>query len=506
MAIHSTTSEHTRERPPIIAVLGHVDHGKSTLLDFLRKTNIVAGEAGGITQHVAAYEVSHKAQDGSEKKITFIDTPGHAAFKSIRTRGASIADIAILVVSAEDGVKEQTLEALASIKESGIPYVVAINKIDKPAADVERTKASLLQAGIYVEGMGGDIPFAPISAKTGAGIPELLDLLLLVAELEELKGDPRTLATGFVIEAHRDPKRGIAATLIITDGTLAWGQAVLAGGALAPLRLMDDHAGKAIKTTATFSSPISVIGFDTLPPVGSSFTTYANKKEAERARTEIKKEAPKNADLAAISTHAFVLPVVIKADVSGSLEALVSEISKLGDEHAGAMIIQSGIGAVSENDVKSAVAGSGTPPVILGFGVGVDANAIETARQAGTLIETFTIIYQLTERLAELIQERAPRRTIETVRARARILKIFSTRRNEITVGGSVFEGILEKDSLVRIMRKEELLGTGKIANIQTNRQDVSRVEKGGEFGGQVETSLDLLPGDLLESITTTTS
>lgn len=499
MATSPTQSKNLTERPPIVAVLGHVDHGKSTLLDFLRKTNVVAGEAGGITQHVAAYEVIHKAADGNEKRLTFIDTPGHAAFKSIRARGASIADIAILVVSAEDGVKEQTLEALSSIKESGIPYVVAINKIDKPGADVERTKASLLENGIYVEGMGGDVPFAPVSAKTGAGIPELLDLLLLVAEIEELRGDPTSPATGFVVEAHRDPKRGIAATLIITDGSLSAGEAVLAGDALAPLRLIDDHTGKSIKK-ASFSTPISVIGFDALPPVGAPFTTYANKKDAEKARLEAKRATPATTNTVSSREHTFVLPIVVKADVSGSLEAVVGEVSKLGDEHAGAAIIQSGIGAISENDVKTAVAGSGTTPVILGFGVSIDANAVEAARQAGILIEVFDIIYELTDRLKELIKERAPKRIVETVHARARILKLFSTRRNETTIGGAVFEGILEKGSLVRIMRKEELLGTGKLVNIQMNRQDVSRIEKGGEFGAQLETSLELAPGDLLES------
>ncbi|KKW06343.1 MAG: Translation initiation factor IF-2 [Candidatus Kaiserbacteria bacterium GW2011_GWC2_49_12] len=230
------------ERPPIVAVLGHVDHGKSTLLDFIRKTNTVEKEAGGITQHVAAYEVTHKG-----KRLTFIDTPGHAAFGAIRARGATIADIAILVVAADDGVKAQTLEALASIKSVDIPFVVALNKIDKPNANIERTQSSLMEHGVFLEKLGGDVPWTAISAKTGAGVDELLDLILLVAELRELKGDPIPPASGYVVEAHRDTRRGIAATLIITNGVLKQGMAVRAGSAISPVRIMEDNTTHRIR-------------------------------------------------------------------------------------------------------------------------------------------------------------------------------------------------------------------------------------------------------------------
>ncbi|MBI2030769.1 GTP-binding protein, partial [Candidatus Kaiserbacteria bacterium] len=246
------------ERPPIVVVMGHVDHGKSTLLDFIRKSNIVAGEAGGITQHVAAYEVVHE-HEGAKKRITFIDTPGHAAFQSIRARGANVADIAILVVAADDGVKAQTLEALASIREAKIPFIVTINKIDKPNADISRTQASLLEKEVYLEKLGGDVPWVAISAKAGTGVDELLDLILVVAELQEFKGDASVPAEGYVIEAHRDAKRGIAATLIITNGILKSGSSILAGHAIAPVRIMEDHTGKAIRE-ATFSTPITLRG------------------------------------------------------------------------------------------------------------------------------------------------------------------------------------------------------------------------------------------------------
>src|SRR3989344_3441646 len=256
----TTKPSQTTERPPIVAVLGHVDHGKSTLLDFIRKANVVAGEAGGITQHVAAYEVVREKIDPStglrvNKRITFIDTPCHAAFSAIRARGATAADIAILVVAADDGVKAQTLESLKSIRDAGTPFIVAINKIDKPNADQERTIRTLLDEKVYLEKYGGDVPWAAISAKTGTGVEELLDLVLLVAEIEGFTGDAGAPAHGYVIEAHRDQKRGLAATLIITDGTLRSGMAVRAGRAIAPVRIMESTSGKSLRE-ASFSTPV----------------------------------------------------------------------------------------------------------------------------------------------------------------------------------------------------------------------------------------------------------
>ena len=283
-------SQNITERPPIVVVMGHVDHGKSTLLDFIRKTKVAEHEAGGITQHVAAYEVE-RVKEGVKKRITFIDTPGHAAFKAIRARGANVADIAILVVAADDGVKEQTLEALASIREAKIPFIVAINKIDKPNANVEKTQGQLMEKEVYLEKLGGDVPWTAISAKAGTGVDELLDLILIVAELEALTADAGIPAEGYAIEAHRDPKRGIAATLIITNGTLSLGMAVLAGRALSPVRIMENHAGQKIKS-ATFSSPVSITGFDELPVAGESFTAYKSKRDAEEARSAAHIERP----------------------------------------------------------------------------------------------------------------------------------------------------------------------------------------------------------------------
>src|SRR5690606_21601078 len=257
-----------------------IDHGKSTLLDFIRKANVVAGEAGGITQHLSAYVATHTTKEGAAEQITYLDTPGHEAFQKMRLRGADVADVAILVVSAEDGVKPQTMEALASIQTAGIPYIVAINKIDKPGADIPRTQASLIENEIYIEGMGGDIPWAAISAKAGTGIDDLLDLVILTADLAELTGDTNATAEGVVIEGDLDGKRGTTATLIVKNGTLQSGLFVVAGKAFAPVRIMEDFSGKSIKE-AGLSEPVGIVGFSDIPEVGVPFTTVSTKKEAE---------------------------------------------------------------------------------------------------------------------------------------------------------------------------------------------------------------------------------
>lgn len=490
------------ERPPIVAVLGHVDHGKSTLLDFIRKSNVVAGEAGGITQHVAAYEVERE-KNGGKKRITFIDTPGHAAFSAIRARGASAADIAILVVAADDGVKAQTLEALQSIRDAGTPFIVAINKIDKPNADPERTIRMLLDEKVYLEKYGGDVPWAAISAKVGTGVEELLDLILLVAEIEGFTGDAGAPAHGYVIEAHRDQKRGLAATLIITNGTLQSGMAVRAGRAIAPVRIMESTAGKSLRS-ASFSTPVQLVGFDALPQVGEEFYAHKNKREAEEARpalVPIDRTAMK-AQLAEGETGPFEMPVIIRADASGSLEAIDQEVPKLGTEHARVRIVQSGIGAVSENDVKAAIA-SDVPAVVIGFNVGIDAPAAALALQHGIRIETFTIIYKLTERLEELLQETAPKRRVEAITGKAKVLKQFGSRKDEHVVGGKVSEGFLEVGTPVRVMRRAVEVGVGKIQKIQSNKQDVSRIEEGREFGTQIYAAFEILQGDTLEGFRT---
>ncbi|MHB1086733.1 MAG: translation initiation factor IF-2 [Minisyncoccota bacterium] len=495
------TTAQSVERPPVVVVMGHVDHGKSTLLDFIRQANVVAGEHGGITQHVAAYEVEHPSKDtGLAKKITFIDTPGHAAFSAIRARGANVADIAILVVAADDGVKAQTLEALQQIRDAKIPFIVAINKVDKPNADINRTQASLMEKEVFLEKMGGDVPWAAISAKTGQGVDELLDLILLVAELQEYRADSSTPAEGYVIEAHRDQKRGIAATLIITSGTLSGGMAVLAGRAIAPVRIMESHLGKALKE-ATFSTPVGLIGFDELPAVGSTFRAYKNKKEAEAAREAMAPLAASAARPNETSDGRYYMPVIVRADATGSLEAILQEIARLGDEYARVSIVQSGIGNISEGDVKTALAGS-VHALIIGFNVGIDSVAEPLARERNVQFEFFNIIYKLTERMEELLRSAQPKRTVEEIVGRAKILKVFSSRKDEHVFGGAISEGYLGKNSTVRIVRRKVVVGEGKLLNIQANKQNVDRAEAPSEFGAQLESSFEPAEGDIIECFT----
>jgi translation initiation factor IF-2 len=499
----NSAKEHLIERPPVVAVLGHVDHGKSTLLDYIRKANTVAKEAGGITQHVAAYEVSHK-----DKKITFIDTPGHAAFAAIRARGANVADICILVVAADDGVKAQTLEALASIRAAKTPFVVAINKIDKPNADLSRTQASLLEQEVFLEQFGGDVPWAAISAKTGQGVPELLDLILLVAEVQELRGDTAVPANGFVIEANRDKKRGIAATLILKNGTLSSGEFVRAGQGISPVRILENHVGNPLRS-ATFSQPVRLIGFDELPAVGSEFHTHKSKRAAEEARATDPLLAKTLANaVEEENPDIFNLPVIIRADTTGSLDAIQLETAKIGDKGRRVRIVQCGIGTITEDDVKNAIASSmksGVPAPVIGFNVGVENIAKAFSLERGVQIDQFDIIYKLTERLTDLLKEHAPKRTVETVVGSAKVLKYFSSKHDEHVVGAKIIGGELRKKGQVRVMRRDELYERGEIINLQANKQNVEKVTDEGEFGAVVSAENPPKPGDIIECIETST-
>ena len=319
------------ERPPVVVIMGHIDHGKSTLLDYIRNSNIVSKEAGGITQHLGAYEITHKDGDDIEKKIkkiTFLDTPGHAAFFGVRNRGSKVADMAILIISAEDGVMPQTLEALKSIQDSEISYIVAINKIDSPKANAEKVKNDLIENEIYVEGYGGDVPVVEISAKDGTNVNDMLDLILVASEVEGLKADTTVPAEGFVIEAHKDKNKGISATLVIKNGTLNQGEFVSCEGSFSPVRIFEDHNNKPIKT-ATVSRPVKISGWNNFPIVGAEFKTFSNKNEAEKYSIEVA-EANKNEEtLIELDEETFTIPIIIKSDTHGSIEAVEHELSKL---------------------------------------------------------------------------------------------------------------------------------------------------------------------------------
>ena len=414
---------------PVIAIMGHIDHGKSTLLSYIRRSTRPLNEAGGITQHISAYEVEHKTAEGAIQKITFLDTPGHEAFSGIRQRGAHVADIAILVVSAEDGVKPQTLEALRSIKDSNTPFIVAITKIDKPEASIDRAKLSLAENEVYVEGYGGTISAIPLSAKTGEGVNDLLDMIALTADLEARTFDPSKHATGYILESNLDVKKGISATCIITDGTLKKGLYIASSGSYAPLRIVEDYTGKQIET-AIAGQPIKIIGWDSLPVVGDTFTVCPDKKEALEYI-----EHHKNKNTHAEDASYFdgkVLPLVVKADAGGSLEAVIAEIKKLDNDRIRTKIIHSGIGTISENDLK--VASGGEKALVIGFTTKVDALAKAIAERNNIEIHTFDIIYKLSEWLKEKLTAETPSIDVEEVTGTLKVLKVFSKVKDKQTI------------------------------------------------------------------------
>jgi translation initiation factor IF-2 len=483
-------------RPPIVAVMGHIDHGKSTLLDYIRKTNIVETEAGGITQRISAYEVAHKREDGSEQKITFLDTPGHQAFQAMRSRGAAVADIAILVVSAEDGVKPQTIEALNTILSAKIPYIVAINKIDKPQANVEKTKQTLSEAGIYLEGYGGNIPFVPISAKHGDNIPDLLSMILLVSDLEGLTGDMGKNAEGVVIESSMDPKKGITATIIVTDGKLQTGEFAVSNDSICPLRMIEDFSGKKIEE-ATFSSPIRLIGWSTLPKVGAEVNVVKTKKEAEELVKICRENNKCCTEDECIPDGAIIVPILIKTDVAGMADAVLNEVKKLTTDKVFLRIISSEAGPISENDIKRCLPFPGT--IILGFNASVDSRAKDLAEQNSITIEAFSIIYKLTEWLEEEIIKRTPKSEVEEVIGTLQILKNFSQVKDRQVVGGKVVSGRVTLGN-VRVIRRESEIGRGEIIEIQQSKIKTKEVTE-GECGLMVESKITLAPSDKLEAI-----
>jgi translation initiation factor IF-2 len=487
----SPSASATVKRAPIVVVMGHIDHGKSTLLDYIRQTNVVAKEAGGITQHLSAYVVTHTTSEGARESITFLDTPGHEAFQKMRLRGADVADIAILVVSAEDGVKPQTLEALASIKKAGIPFIVAINKIDKPGADIPRTQASLIEHEIYIEGMGGDIPWCGMSAKTGQGIPELLDLVILAADMAELSATPSTPATGVVIEGRLDPKRGNTATLLIKNGTLKGGHFVVSGTAMAPIRIMEDFQGKAIKEAGP-ATPVGIIGFTEIPAAGSTFVMVKSKKDAEesvaQARARAERKATQRFDLPTI-------PVLIKADVLGTIDAIEHELAKFESDRIAVRVIDAAVGPITANDVQNVSATK--EAIIVGFNVPVERQARDLAERLGVEIDTFSIIYELSEWLDNALKHRTPSVEEERPTGRIKLLKHFSSQKYIHVLGGRLEEGVVKARQRVRILRRDIEIGKGTIKNLQQQKSDVQQITE-GEFGMQLETRAEIAPGDVL--------
>lgn len=482
-------------RPPVVVVMGHIDHGKTTLLDYIRKSNVAVRESGGITQHIGAYEVE---QNGN--KITFLDTPGHGAFSRMRVRGVRVADIGILVVAADDGVKPQTLEALKAAQDAELPFIVAITKIDKPDANPDKVKGELAEHGVLLEGWGGSVPVAEVSGKTGEGILNLLELISLLADLEELTADPAASGKGVVIESQLDARRGVTATLLIKDGTLKRGDWVAVGRLAASIKILEDYKGASVDC-ATFSSPVRVLGFARPPAVGEEFTAYKNKKDVEEAvqampADELKVETSGNMPAEEGAAEPVTIPIVLRSDVAGSREAIEGEIGKLIFPDVRLCILRSDVGDITDDDIKYVISHPGA--IVLGFKVKMGSSVKSLAEQRKVEVKTFDIIYELLEWLEKMMEERIPPEVKKTEEGKLKVLKLFKKERNRQVFGGKVISGVVTKGRKFEVIRAGRTVGEGKISSLQKNKADADEVREGFECGLGGEASVDLMGGDTL--------
>jgi len=459
-------------RPPVVAVVGHVDHGKTTLLDYIRKTNVAGKEAGGITQSVGAYEVEH-----SGKKITFIDTPGHEAFSLMRARGAAAADLAILVVAADEGVKPQTSEAIGILKKTETPFIIALTKIDSPNANIDKVMRELQGAGVLLEGYGGNVSWHGVSGISGEGISELLDLIILAGEVAGFTFDPEAEARGFIIESRKENRRGIIAHLVLKNGVLRTGDNITTPAAAGKVKILEDFLGRRVKELWP-SAPALVVGFEKIPRVGEEFTTggvgvpQVEIKSISRVKQTALTEEPR-------------IRVILKADTTGSLEAIEALLKNLVE------IGEASVGEIGDSDVKFA---KSTKSVIVGFKVEAGKSAVRLADAQQVNIITSDIIYKLVDAVSEMLKAGEK----EKIKASLEILAIFSIARSKKTVGGKVLEGVLKVGNNVEIERSMEVVGKGKVTNLQHNKEKAREVSEGNECGLVVETSSNIEVGDIL--------
>jgi len=471
-----------------VVVLGHIDHGKTTLLDYIRKTKVAEKETGGITQHIGAYEIKI-----NNKKITFIDTPGHEAFSAMRARGAKVADIAILIIDATEGVKAQTKEAISQIKKAKIPFIVALNKIDKPNADPPKVKRELVKEGVTVEDLGGNVPAINISAKTGQGVNELLELILLLAEMEELKTDLSQGAQGVIIESYLDHFRGPTATLILNQGILKKGEILATFSTLGKVRILENFQGQPI-SEAFPSQPVVVVGFEEVPKVGEEFRVFPSLEEAKKF-LEKKEEKPERGVLE-IEPDQKVLNIILKGDVFGSIEAIEEILKNLSQEKVIVRVLKSEVGAINESDVKLAKSGKA---IILGFRVKVNPVAKNLAEREKVKILIFEVIYDLVEGTRKLIERMIEPEIVRVDLAKVKVLVHFWAGKNRQIVGGRVIEGEVKKGAKIEVFRDNELLDQGKMVNLQIEKKDVERAKKGDECGILYEGgNVKIEPGDIL--------
>ncbi|MCD6085409.1 translation initiation factor IF-2 [bacterium] len=478
------------ERPPVVVILGHVDHGKTTLLDTIRKTKITEEEAGGITQTIGAYEIVHQG-----KKITFIDTPGHQAFKKMRAFGAKVADVAVLIVAADEGPKEQTLEAFNYIKEAGIPVLVAINKIDRPQSDVLKTKNQLSKVGIYLEGFGGEIPSIEISAKQEINIDQLLDLILLLGGFQQLKADPKGPAKGLVIESFLDYKRGNTATLIIKNGTLHRGQFIGTFSSLGKVKILEDFLGKKVESL-TFSSPARVVGFETLPLVGEEFFTSFDFEEVKNFKKEKETKRPITTLLENPTKESLIFRLILKAKSLGALEALKEIVKSVQKEFYPKIvfeIVKENLGVVSEGDLKLAKT---SKAIILAFDTKKDFEKELLELYQPKIIES-KIIYEIQKNLERELNE-ILKEEKEKFLGEFEILKVFSSLKKRKLIGGKVISGEIKINQEVRIFSDDKELGGGKILNLRKLKKDIKIAKEGEEIGILLESEIEVKEGFFL--------
>lgn len=499
MAKTATKTERaTSVRPPIVVVMGHIDHGKTTLLDTVRKTNVAGKEAGGITQHIGAYEIDH---DG--KKITFIDTPGHEAFKKMRERGAKVADIAVLVVAADDGVKPQTLEALEAIRAAKIPFIIALNKIDTSGANPDSVKKQLSEHEVFIEEWGGKVPLVQVSAKQGTNISDLIDMILLVAELEQVSVETDTHAKGVVIESHRDPRRGNTATLLLRSGRLTGGDFVAAGDAMTRVRILENYLGKSIPEAGP-SQPVRVVGFDKVPPVGAEFLVTTVKREAE-AYVESAVRSHLRGVVVGTSAHddITIIPLYIKADAEGSREVLEETVQKLSFGSSQLKLVGSAVGDITEGDVKTVATDRGEiDAMILGFNVKVSPDAEFAAERFGVRIGIFSIIYEAMKWVEDTTKDITPKKRVRKDQGVLEILRIFNEEKGSLVIGGRVTEGSIGVGEKFEAQHRGRTIGKGTIKSLQKEKSPVDRVDVGSLCGLSISFVRDLEKGDELKVYT----
>lgn len=471
-------------RPPIVVVLGHIDHGKTTILDRIKRTKVAEREAGGITQHIGAYQIEHTPADSIHtNKITFIDTPGHEAFSAIRSRGARAADIAVLVVAADEGVKTQTKEAIRIIKEAKIPFIVAINKTDKEGANPMRVKQELAENEVMVEGYGGTVPAVEMSAKKDEGIDELLEIILLVAELEELRAPLDTPAKGVIIESHKDSKRGLVATGIVMEGELKVGDWISAGAAFGRIKLLEDFLGKPIQL-ATASQPCIILGWEIPPRVGQEFKVVTSRQEAEKISLIETTLGPTNLFVKETNPEQIankkIANLIIKADVQSSLEAIDQVLKTIHSEEVDYSVANYGVGNVNDADIKNAIAVRGS---VIGFHVGVDESARQMAEREKITVQTFDIIYNLAEAVRLIMSDLLEPEIKRIPLAKVRVLATFKNLAKSQIVGGKVIQGKVIRGAMIDVIREGAPIITGKLGQLQHDKADVAEVAEGLEAG-----------------------